>query len=186
MASTGEVACFGKDLNEALLISLYSSHNNFKHLPMTPKSSIMISADHLSCPKETAYVCDSLHDMGYRIIVDDDLTASILLSEGIEASKITVFPVETTLFDTLNNLSATQKIFEEFGIEIMISFCRVRPRLNTDCKYLMRRTNIDLGNGFVNDSKNAVVFVDALKAYVSGGRTKKEAVKSAKQWLSLS
>jgi carbamoyl-phosphate synthase large subunit len=35
MASTGEVACFGRDLNEAFFTSLFSNHNNYKNLPMT-------------------------------------------------------------------------------------------------------------------------------------------------------
>lgn len=33
MASTGEVACFGRDVKEALFTSYFSNHNNFKELP---------------------------------------------------------------------------------------------------------------------------------------------------------
>lgn len=181
MASTGEVACFGRDLNEAFFTSLFSNHNNFSQLPMTPGSAVLISADNLSQSDEVAYVASELLKLGYKIVVDDSLTASILEKE--EVSNFDLFS-EFSLVDLLKNRPETKRLFETFKIEMMFSFCRIRPR-EQDSKYLIRRTNIDLGLGFINDSKVAVLYVDALKQYVNRDRHKKDAVKPAADWLNL-
>lgn len=181
MASTGEVACFGRDLNEAMFTSLFSNHNNFKQLPMTKGSSVLMSLDSLTDPCEAAYTASELLKMGYKVIVDDELTATVLADQGV--SGIQLFS-EKPLAKLLASRTQTKKLFQEYDIQMMISLCKTRPRNPTDVKYLMRRTNIDLGLGFINDSKNAILFVDALKQYVSGDRLKVEAVKSAKEWRS--
>jgi hypothetical protein len=181
MASTGEVACFGRDLNEAFFTSLFSNHNNFSKMPMTKGSGVLISLDHLSEPEEAAYVASELLKLGYKIIVDDKLTAKILEDQGVD--NFTLFSTKAIL-PLLKNRTETKLLFQEYKIEMMISGCKIRPR-EQDAKYLIRRTNIDLGLGFINDSKIAVLFVDALKQYVNGDRLKKDAVTPVADWLLL-
>jgi hypothetical protein len=144
---------------------------------------VLFSLDHLTAPQEVAYAASELIKMGYKIVVDDELTSSILEKEGV--SDFTLFS-EKPLSTLLLNRTETKALFEKYNIEMMMSLCKIRPREATNAKYLIRRTNIDLGLGFINDSKNAVVFVDALRQYVDGDRTKKEAVKSAAEWLNYS
>jgi carbamoyl-phosphate synthase large subunit len=175
MASTGEIACFGKDVNEAYITSLFANHNNFKNIPLTSGSTVLISADELSDAKEVTYVVNKLQSLGYKVKVDDVITQSKITSTNVEL-----------LTDDLPNLMQNNKkageLFQELGVETMMSFCRIRPREPTSLKYKIRSCSVSMGMGFLNDSKNALLFVDALEQYVNGTKLKSDAVKSAKEW----
>jgi hypothetical protein len=179
MASTGEIACFGKDVYEAYFTSLFANHNNFKNLPMTKGSAVLISLDDLSNPKEVAYVAEKLLGLGYRVLADDTLTLSTIQGQGID--DVTLLS-SSPLTDLLSNTKILGDIFAEQGVEAMFSFCRIRPREPTSLKYKMRSASVSMGLGYLNDSKNALLFVDALGAYVTGARLKKDAVFSAADW----
>ncbi|KAI8916205.1 multifunctional pyrimidine synthesis protein CAD [Gorgonomyces haynaldii] len=179
MASTGEVACFGRDLNESFFLSLFANHNNFKKLPMTNGSGVLFSLDRLTDPNEACYVAQKMHEMGFKVLVDDQTTSQILKSNGFEKYQLLT---PQSLESLLQNRNKVKEVFGSHKIEMMVSLCRIRPRVQ-DLKYHVRRTAIDLGLGFINDSKVAVVFADALKAYVSKDRLKNEAVVSAGEWL---
>ncbi|KAJ3273089.1 carbamoyl-phosphate synthase (glutamine-hydrolyzing) cpa2 [Terramyces sp. JEL0728] len=179
MASTGEIACFGKDLHEAYITSLLSNHNNFKKLPLTPGSTVLLSLDSLTDPKEAAYVADKLQSLGYTIKVDDEFSKKTLASLGVQSTLLTTEP----LGDFLANTRRANQVFQELGIEAMFSFCQTRPRENTDLKYLIRSSSVSMGLGYLNDSKNALLFVDALEQYLNGNKLKSDAVKSNSEWF---
>lgn len=182
MASTGEIACFGEDVHEAYFISLFSNHNNFKNLPMTAGSSVLISLDELSDPREVAYAAKKLISCGYKVLADDSLTLDTIRKEGVsEISLLTDMP----LSQLLDNTKQTGDVFTAKKVEALFSFCRVRPREPTALKYRMRSTAVSMGLGYLNDSKNALLFVDALESYTNGKRTKGDAVKSASEWQQL-
>ena len=179
MASTGEVACFGRDIKEAFATSLFSNHNNFSKFPMSSGSGVLVSLDELSDPNEACYVASKLQQMKYKVIVDDKLTADILTKGGVK--DFTMFssePLETLL----PNRHKTNKHYDDHNIEMMMSLGKIRPR-TPNSKYRLRRTSIDLAKGFINDSKNAVLFVDALMNYSNKTRQKSEAVKSVHDWI---
>jgi carbamoyl-phosphate synthase large subunit len=178
MASTGEIACFGTDLNEAYITSMFSNHNNFKHLPMTKASGVLLQSDQLSDPKEVAHIARKLLKMGYKVVVDDNFTKTMIESENIKDISL----LSDNLDLLLQNNRKTHELFQELNIECMIQFCKTRPREDTDMKYRLRSSAVSMGVGYINDSKNAVLFVDALEGYVAGLASKKSAVKSAVEW----
>ncbi|KAJ3339418.1 carbamoyl-phosphate synthase (glutamine-hydrolyzing) cpa2 [Kappamyces sp. JEL0680] len=180
MASTGEIACFGKDVHEAYFTSLFANHNNFKRLPMTSGSSVLISLDELSDPKEVAYVASKLLSLGYHVVTDDQLTLDVLKHEGV--SDISVLSPDVALETLLNNTKQLGDLFAKQNVEAMFSFCRQRPREPTSLKYRIRSASVSMGLGYLNDSKNALLFVDALEAYQNGSRLKRDAVYSASEW----
>ncbi|KAL2913075.1 carbamoyl-phosphate synthase (glutamine-hydrolyzing) cpa2 [Polyrhizophydium stewartii] len=189
MASTGEVACFGRDLEEAYLISLFSNHNNFKELPLPAGSTVLLSTDSLVSAAEAGYVCTRLQAMGHRVIADDAATAARLpvpvatLADSANAllgagSALTDAAIPALLGDRRQS----KGVLDGLGVRVVMSFCGSRPRSPTDGKYLVRRTAVDLGLGLVNEIKGGVVLVDALAGYAAGTRAKREAVRSWAEW----
>ena len=182
MSSTGEIACFGRDIHEAYFTSLFSNHNNFKNLPMTKGSSVLITVDELSDPKEVCFVTDKLLSYGYQVYADDEGTLTTMSSQGITGAKLlTKEPLESLL----DNTKLLSELYQSKKIEVMISFCRMRPRESTSLKYKIRSASVAMGLGYLNDSKNALLFVDALGSYVDETRKKSQAVKSADEWISV-
>jgi carbamoyl-phosphate synthase large subunit len=181
MASTGEIACFGKDLNEAYITSLFSNHNNFKNIPLNKGSSVLVSGDHLSDPMELSYVTNKLLSMGYSVYADDELTKSMIKNQGISVPLLT----NDSLEELLNDNRKTNELFEKLKIENMIQFCKSKPRDAASLKYRIRSTAVSIGLGYLNDSKNAILFVDALEQYVNGSKAKRDAVQSAEEWNSM-
>lgn len=180
MASTGEIACFGRDVHEAYFTSLFSNHNNFKNLPMKEGSSVLIAIDELSDPKEVAYVAGKLLSFGYKVFADDAFTLATMSSQGVAgAQRLTSDP----LGELLENTKQLGELYRDKQVEAMISFCRIRPREPSSLKYRIRSASVAMGLGYLNDSKNALLFVDALESYVGGSRIKRDAVKSAQEWI---
>ncbi|KAJ3289558.1 carbamoyl-phosphate synthase (glutamine-hydrolyzing) cpa2 [Borealophlyctis nickersoniae] len=185
MASTGEVACFGRDVREALLISLFSNHNNFKRLPIPQGSSVVMSADELTNGPEAAYIAQKLVACGYTVLVDRDFTQKLLLDNGVPASSLSyiVSGGASELRNMLNDRRVAKQVYDEKKVSLVISLARRRPRETDDIRYLVRRSAVDFGVGLVNEIKGAVVFVEALEEYVVGGRVKKDAVRSWSEWV---
>ena len=180
MASTGEVACFGRDLEEAFMTSLFSNHNNFKHLPMRSGASVILSTDELTNVDEAAYICRELKAMGYRVVADDQVTLGMLQEQGV-ASEVTTLQEHFQTEDiagALKDRRTSKRVLDALGVEVVLSLSVGRPKRTDDVKYMVRRTGVDLGLGLLNEIKTSVVFVDALKGYVDGRRAKREAVKS--------
>ena len=180
MASTGEIACFGRDVHEAYFTSLFSNHNNFKNLPMTSGSSVLIAVDELSDPAEVGYAAKKLLSFGYQVYADDELTLNTISSQGITGANLLT---DTPLEALLDNTKLLSELYQSKNIEAMISFCRIRPKEKTSLKYRIRSASVAMGLGYLNDSKNALLFVDALESYVCNSRKKVEAVKSADEWM---
>ncbi|KAI8902169.1 large subunit of carbamoyl-phosphate synthase [Globomyces pollinis-pini] len=179
MASTGEIACFGKDVHEAYMTSLFSNHNNFKHIPLKAGTSVLVSLDELSDPKEVAYVARKLLGLGYNVIADDQFSLDVLEKEQVKGAQLlTKQPLE----DLLSNSKLTDELFQKLKIETVFTFCKLRPREPTSLKYRIRSMSVSMGLGFLNDAKNALLFVDALEQYVKGTKAKSDAVKSVGEW----
>ena len=176
MASTGEIACFGKDLHEAYFTSLFSNHNNFKNLPMKEGSSVLLSLDELSDPKEVKYVAEKLIKLGYGVFADDELTLKTINNKNVSL-------LTDSLPDLLDNTKQLGELYASKNVEAMFSFCRSRPRSPTSLKYRIRSASVSMGIGYLNDSKNALLLVDCLESYVDGTRLKSDAVKSAVEWF---
>lgn len=180
MASTGEVACFGRDVHESFLVGLLSNHQNVKQLPMPKGTAVSVGRDHLTNMDEFAYICESLLKQGYKVLTDNSETTKFLEVRGIKGS--TPIVPDGQLETVMTDKKAARKLFQQDNkIMLTINLARERPELTSDPNYLLRRTSVDLGVGIINDSKVACVLVDALEKYNSGEYKKSE---SAKSWVS--
>ncbi|TPX65289.1 carbamoyl-phosphate synthase (glutamine-hydrolysing) [Spizellomyces sp. 'palustris'] len=182
MASTGEVACFGKDVKEAYFTSMYANHNNFKKLPMPEGSSIVISVDNLTNPSEAAYIAQKFINSGYKILADTELTQSVLKSNGGINAPLFVEGGERALIDTLLDRRVARALYDSHNVSLVVSLARNRPRTTDDVRYQVRRTAVDFGVGLMNEVKTSVVFAEAVEEYTKNGKVKKDAVKSWGAW----
>ncbi|KAJ3188254.1 carbamoyl-phosphate synthase (glutamine-hydrolyzing) cpa2 [Gaertneriomyces sp. JEL0708] len=183
MASTGEVACFGRDVREAYLTSMYANHNNFKKLPMPEGSSILMSVDELTNPAEAAYIAQTLSGAGYQILADTEQTAGVLKSNLGTDVPLFVQGGEKELTQTLLDRRVARKLYDQRKVSLVISLAKVRPETTEDVRYLVRRTAVDFGVGIMNEVKTSVVFAEAIADYVKEGRVKKDAVRSWSEWV---
>ncbi|ORX77122.1 large subunit of carbamoyl-phosphate synthase [Anaeromyces robustus] len=179
MSSTGEVACFGRDVHEAYFTSTYSNHNNFKSLPIPENSGILIARDRLTDEKEFKYIAKKLIDQKYNIFVDTQESKEILDKTNIK-SKIFI---EDNLSEKLQDRRYCKQKFEDDNVQMVVSLARIRPGRLDDKDYLIRRVTVDLGIGIINDSKDAILFVEALEKYNNGEYKKQQATVDWEDWI---
>ena len=178
MASTGEIACFGSDIHEAYLTSFFANHNNFSKIPMSNGSGILLSTDEWTNYDEANYISSQLSNMGYNVFADDEKTLKII-STGSPNARLFSPDLEKLLG---NNRQFSTRL-DDFKIQTLFSLCVGRPQDPKSLKYRLRSTAVSIGLGYINNSKNAILFVDALNEYVDGNKLKRNAVKSAAEWI---
>ncbi|KAI8812033.1 hypothetical protein BJ742DRAFT_794599 [Cladochytrium replicatum] len=207
MASTGEVACFGRDAHEAFFTALFANHNSlFKHLPIPASSAVVITTDSLADEREVVYVVNKLVNLGYKVVVDTHSTQTVLSKWGLclptllesEAQVLGTPAVDgdkdAALRGLLRDRRRAKEVFGGLRVQLVLSFARGKPTgVKTDAvvaaagqeriEYLVRRAAVDLGLGLLNESKVAMLFVECLERYVTGLASKRESVKSWGEWM---
>ena len=88
MASTGEVACFGKDKNEAFWASIQSTQN-FR-IPERG-AGVLIGGDDVTNKQDYEYIAKKLHnELGHEIFTPTDADTEFLKSVGIPSKTLPV------------------------------------------------------------------------------------------------
>jgi carbamoyl-phosphate synthase large subunit len=176
MASTGEVACFGRDLKEAFFVAHASNHNNFKTLPIPQGSSVLVTLDEQSNKNEALYIMKKLEAQGYPVLLDSEESARGL---GLSGAQVLV-PGKSgqELSRILQDRKLAKSLLEDHQVSLVISLCRTKSKDRSNLGYLVRRNAVDFGLGLLNDSKGAIVFVDAMEDYVSGVKPVSESISS--------
>jgi len=133
MASTGEMACFGKDLIEAYWASVQSTMN-FR-LPL-PGEGLLFGGD-----TESGYlvqVAKYVHPLGYKFYAANNEVKQLLESntEGISVEVIE-FPKE--------DKRALREVFEKYDIRGVFNLAKYRASSLVDEDYVMRRNAVDFG-----------------------------------------
>ncbi|KAF9114301.1 carbamoyl-phosphate synthase (glutamine-hydrolyzing) cpa2 [Mortierella sp. AM989] len=149
MASTGEVACFGRDKEEAYLTALQSVQN-FK-LP-APKSSVLLSSDNLTTLEDLTKIGAGLQKYGVQIVTMSEHTQKNLDQAGIP-SKYVPAP---------ESLPSMHKAMAGENVQMVISLARNRAQDVNDKEYMIRRAGVDSGISLINDEKCGVLFVNSL------------------------
>jgi carbamoyl-phosphate synthase large subunit len=127
MASTGEVAAFGRDIHEAYWASLLSI-NGLK-LPKAG-SGVLIGGD-INKP-ELASVARSLSDLGFQLYCSSKEIQSFVASLPYVRKAVRVeFP--------LKDKRRLHKVFEEHEIQLVINLAKSRGRDVLDEDYVARR-----------------------------------------------
>ncbi|CAB4392272.1 unnamed protein product [Rhizophagus irregularis] len=152
MASTGEVACFGKDKYEAYWSAIQSTQN-FR----VPKigGGILVGRDDLTNNDDFITVASTLSkDLGHPLYTSSPKVTEYLAQNNIKA---------TTLALPENDKKALHQVFENNNIDFVFNLAQLRASQTTDENYIARRSAVDFGIPLVNDSKCAVLFVEAVK-----------------------
>ncbi|KAI9770277.1 MAG: carbamoyl-phosphate synthase (glutamine-hydrolyzing) cpa2 [Geoglossum simile] len=160
MASTGEVACFGKDLIEAYWASLQSTMN-FR-VPQ-PGEGLLFGGN--TTIEELSSIVKYLSPMGYKLFATSPSVKSHLesTSSGDVQVEVIEFPKE--------DKRALREVFQKYDIRGVFNLATQRGQSLVDEDYVMRRNAVDFGVPLFMEPKTAVLFAQCLseKLPVKGG-----------------
>lgn len=135
MASTGEMACFGKDLTEAYWTAMQSAMN-FR-LPL-PGEGLLFGGD-ISKP-DLAQVASLLSPMGYKIYATRTDVQNALQS-AIDDKDVKVEVIEFPKQDK----RTLRAVFKKYDIRGVFNLASTRGTSLDDEDYCMRRSSADFG-----------------------------------------
>ena len=126
MASTGEVACFGRDIYEAYWASVQST-TGFK-LPRAG-SGVLIGGD--IWQPEMKPIAKQLADLGFKLFCSSTVVEDFLNNPPYLSCKRIFFPTK--------DKRKLRMVFDEFDIQCVINLARSRAETATDEDYVARR-----------------------------------------------
>jgi carbamoyl-phosphate synthase large subunit len=132
MASTGEVASFGRDIHEAYWASLLST-TGFR-VPRE-KSGVLIGGD-VRAP-EMRSIPTTLSNLGFRLFCSSQELEEFLNDLPYVSAKRIFFPTK--------DKRKLREVFDEFDIQCVISLARGRGKSVTDEDYVARRCVLTIG-----------------------------------------
>ncbi|KAG5639482.1 hypothetical protein H0H81_001604 [Sphagnurus paluster] len=149
MASTGEVASFGKNIHEAYWASLLST-TGFK----VPKanSGVLIGGD-ITKP-EMAIIAKSLTTLGFKLYCSSTVVEEFL-------NEIPYVSVRRIMFPTKDKRKL-RMVFDEYDIQCVINLAKARGQDFNDEDYVARRNAVDFGLPLLNNARTALLFVESL------------------------
>ena len=153
MASTGEIACFGKDLLEAYWTTMQSTMNF--NLPM-PGQGILFGGDLTN--DKLAKVAETVSGLGYKFYTASQPVADYLQSHVSEPVEIIDFPK--------TDKRALREIFQANKIGAVFNLARARAEDLLDEDYVMRRNAIDFAIPLFNEPNTSQLFASCLKAKI--------------------
>ena len=156
MASTGEVASFGRDIHEAFWASIAST-TGFR-VPQ-PKKGVLLGGD-IATP-ELATCAKKLFDLGFQLYCSNaDVEAHINAIPNVRAKRIW-FP--------LKDKRKLREVFDEYEIQFVINLAKYRAKTTTDENYVARRNAVDFGLPLLYEPKTALLFVETLEKKMPKG-----------------
>ncbi|KDQ55205.1 hypothetical protein JAAARDRAFT_181211 [Jaapia argillacea MUCL 33604] len=156
MASTGEVASFGRDIHEAYWAALLST-TGFKVPPA--KCGILIGGD-VTRP-EMRYCAEGLSDLGFKLYCSS--------REVEEYLKDLPYVTVKRIFFSTKDKRKLREVFDEYEIHCVINLAKSRGASATDEDYVARRNAVDFGLPPINNAQCAKLFVEALGKKIPQG-----------------
>ncbi|KAJ5604820.1 hypothetical protein N7510_009974 [Penicillium lagena] len=151
MSSTGEIACFGKDLIEAYWASLQSTMN-FR-MP-EPGEGILLGGD-IHQPT-LAKIVEYLQPLGYKFFA-----ASPEVKDHIESSAKEAVSVQVIEFPKQDK-RALREVFQKYDIRGCFNVAKTRGKTLLDEDYVMRRNAVDFGVPLFMEPKTALLFAQCM------------------------
>jgi carbamoyl-phosphate synthase (ammonia) len=151
MASTGEVACFGVDVEEAFLKALIST--GFK----LPKKAIAVTIP-IDLLEGVVHHVWTLHKMGYELYATAE-TQPFLASKGIPA---------TLAYYADDTQSPNMRELISDGVVDLVVNLPTPSSTDVHNNYLTRRIAVDFGVGLINNPQIFQMFTQALKKSKDG------------------
>lgn len=155
MASTGEVACFGKDREEAFLKSLLSTGFQM------PKKNILISVQE-SLSDEITHSAYQLHELGYNLY-GTKATSDMLNKNGVPCTPVAYPSEKVEGSDELNVVDMLRA--NDIGLCINVPTYESK-RLEDN--FLMRRTAVDHAVPLLTNLQLVKVFANAVHKLKKG------------------
>lgn len=167
MASTGEVACFGRDYDEALLKSIIST-NKFDF----NNKNVLLSLGGSINKAKFVETAEMLVDLGYKIFATDS-TAEFLKSQNVQCEV-----VRKAFEHSPNALSIIENKKVAFVVNLSTDGGVVRTKSITD-GFRIRRATVDNQIPLFTDLHLARAFIKALTSY----KIEDLEIKSYKEYL---
>jgi carbamoyl-phosphate synthase (ammonia) len=151
MASTGEVACFGKNKEEAFLKALLST--NMKLPNHGGKRKILVSVQE-DLQDEFTHCAWQLHELGYELMATRK-TAEVLKRNRVPCT-VVAYPTETGTTEpgAIDLIKA-----DEIGLVINIP---THKSTQLEDNYQMRRSAVDFGVPLLTNMNLVKMFTDAI------------------------
>ncbi|KAI9478303.1 MAG: large subunit of carbamoyl-phosphate synthase [Benjaminiella poitrasii] len=157
MASTGEVACFGKDKYQAFWTAIQSTQN-FR-IPQRGMG-VLIGGDAVTDKADYIHVARTFHqELGHPIFVPTEQDKQLLEQEAQIPS--VCLPIASCAEDK----RVLNQLFKENKIDLVVHLAKIRAVDQLDEGYVCRRAAVDFGIPLLNDSKVARLFVDSCVRY---------------------
>ncbi|KDR75709.1 hypothetical protein GALMADRAFT_248355 [Galerina marginata CBS 339.88] len=156
MASTGEVASFGKDIHEAYWASLLST-TGFK-VPRAG-SGVLIGGD-VTKP-EMASIAKQLSELGFKLYCSSPVVEEFLNDIPYVTAKRIWFPK--------TDKRKLREVFDEYEIQSVFNLAKSRGVDFVDEDYVARRNAVDFGLPLLNNAKTAQLFVESLAKKIPQG-----------------
>lgn len=134
MSSTGEMACFGKDLIEAYWTSVQSTMN-FR-MP-EPGEGLLFGGD--TSKSELSEILDNIKPLGYKLYA-----ASASVKESLESQAQSDVTLEVIEFPK-EDKRALREVFKKYDIRGVFNLASQRAKTLLDEDYVMRRNAVDFG-----------------------------------------
>lgn len=157
MASTGEVASFGRDLIESYWTAIQSTMNF--HVPLPP-SGILFGGD--TSREYLGQVASIVATIGYRIYTTNETTKTYL-QEHIKEKNAKVSLIKFPK----NDKRKLRELFQEYDIKAVFNLASKRAESTDDVDYIMRRNAIDFAIPLFNEPQTALLFAKCLKAKIA-------------------
>ncbi|KAJ5233061.1 Carbamoyl-phosphate synthase arginine-specific large chain [Penicillium chermesinum] len=151
MSSTGEIACFGKDLVEAYWASLQSTMN-FR-MP-EPGEGILLGGDITQTYLST--IVDYLNPLGYKFYA-----ANQEVKDHIESTCKDNVSVQVIEFPK-NDKRALREVFQKYDIRGVFNLAKTRGKTQLDEDYVMRRNAVDFSVPLFMEPKTAQLFAQCM------------------------
>ncbi|KAK2868072.1 hypothetical protein FQN49_003177 [Arthroderma sp. PD_2] len=152
MASTGEIACFGKDLVEAYWASLQSTMN-FR-MPEQGEGLLFGGDTNMS---ELPRIVDYVHPLGYKLFVAGKEVKQFLES-NCKSKDLNIEIIEFPKQDK----RALREVFEKYDIRGVFNVAKERSKHLLDENYVMRRNAVDFGVPLFMEPKTALLFAQCM------------------------
>ncbi|NWZ98778.1 CPSM synthase, partial [Nesospiza acunhae] len=150
MASTGEVACFGEDVNSAFQKALLATGFTF------PKKGILIGIQESFRPRFLS-VAELLHEQGFKLYATE-ATSAWLNANGIPANPV-AWPSQESQSPSLPSV---RRLLRDGEVDLVINLPNSSTRFVHD-NYVIRRMAIDSGTALLTNFKVTKLFAEALK-----------------------
>ncbi|CEP63861.1 carbamoyl-phosphate synthase (glutamine-hydrolyzing) CPA2 LALA0_S09e04148g [Lachancea lanzarotensis] len=151
MASTGEVASFGKDALESYWTAMQSTMNF--HVPLPP-SGVMFGGD--LTKNQLGEVAALVAGLGYKIYVTNEVTKEYL--QKFVPADCDVMIIEFPK----NDKRKLRELFQKYDIKAVFNLAARRAESLEDVDYVMRRNAIDFALPLFNEPQTALLFAKAL------------------------